>query len=94
MNEDDSTQIFSPGYYIQQHLQTHGWNQAEFAAILGRPLQVVNELIAGKRAVTPETATGLAEAFGTSVEVWLRLEAIYQASKLEKDPSIALRAKV
>ena len=94
MTEIDSTPDFTPGEFITRQLQQKGWSQADLAAVIGRPLQVINELIAGKRAVTAETALGLAQAFETSVEVWLKLEAMHQASRLERDPAVALRAKV
>jgi len=41
----------------------------------------VSEIIAAKRAITPETAKGLAAAFGTSAELWMNLESIYRLSK-------------
>ena len=42
---------------------------------LGIPTQRVNELIQGKRGVTPETAWLLAAAFETTPQFWLNLQA-------------------
>jgi addiction module HigA family antidote len=44
---------------------------------LGVPLQRVNELVRGRRGVTPETAWLLSQAFGTTPEFWLNLQASY-----------------
>ena len=74
-------EVFPPGEFLKDALEIRGWSQTEFAEIIGRPLRLVNEVIAGKRSVTPETATELAAALGTSAEYWLNLEAMYQLSQ-------------
>ena len=44
--------------------------------------------------ITPETAVELAQAFGTSPELWLNLETAYRLSLVKHvDRSIAQRAK-
>jgi addiction module HigA family antidote len=50
------------------------------AAHLGVPVQRINELVRGKRGVTPETAWLLAQAFGTTPQFWLNLQAAYDLS--------------
>jgi HTH-type transcriptional regulator/antitoxin HigA len=64
--------------------------------VLGRPGRLVSELIAGKRAITPETAKGLGQAFGTGAQFWLNMESSYQLSKVKGDGSnaVARRAKL
>ena len=71
-------EAFPPGKWIREGLEDHGWTQGDLAEILGRPIQLVNELIAAKKSITPETAKGLAQAFGTSAQFWLNLDAAYQ----------------
>ena len=73
-----------------------GWSQADMAAIFGRPLQVINEIIAGKRGITPETARGwpgvryqrgfLAEPGRRSIN--------FRAQERETPRRVSLRAKV
>ena len=88
-------QVFLPGEFIKDELAERGWGQVELADILGRPPQVVNEIIAGKRGVTPETARGLAAAFGTSAELWLNLEVAYRLWRTTvSDSGIARRANL
>jgi HTH-type transcriptional regulator/antitoxin HigA len=48
---------------------------------MGRPLQAVNEIVRGKKRITGETALQLAEALGTSAELWMRLEADYELNR-------------
>jgi HTH-type transcriptional regulator / antitoxin HigA len=76
-------ETFSPGEYLRDELDARGWTQIDLAAILGRPLRLVSDVILGKRGITPETATGLAKALGTSAELWLNLDAAYQLSKVQ-----------
>jgi HTH-type transcriptional regulator/antitoxin HigA len=64
-------------------------NEAE---ILGRPPRVVNEIIAGKRGISPETAMELSEALGTSAQFWMNLETVYQLSKA-RPPSRVISQK-
>jgi addiction module HigA family antidote len=51
--------------------------QVALAQHLGIPLQRVNEIVRGKRGVTPDTAWLLAQAFGTTPQFWLNLQAAY-----------------
>jgi HTH-type transcriptional regulator/antitoxin HigA len=45
---------------------------------MGRPPQVISQIVRGRKQVTPETALQLAAAFGTSEEFWINLEARYR----------------
>lgn len=88
-------EVFPPGEFLREELEAREWSQQELADILDRPPRLISELIAGKRAVTPETAKGLAEAFGTSAEYWMNLESQYQLSKIKtENSSIARKAKL
>jgi HTH-type transcriptional regulator/antitoxin HigA len=90
-------EVFPPGEYIKDELEERGWTQLDLAEILGRPLQLVSEIILGKRGISPETARGLAEAFGTSAQLWLNLDAawqLYNSRSATPDPTIALRARI
>ncbi|MCZ6799476.1 MAG: HigA family addiction module antitoxin [Nitrospirae bacterium] len=95
MSNRTSVEIFPPGEFIREELEERGWTQGDLADILGRPLNRINEIISGKRSVTPETAKGLADAFGTSPELWLNLENAFQLSRIKKsDESVTRRAKL
>ena len=49
-------EMFPPGEYIRDELEAHNWTQEDLAAILGRPLKSVNQIITGKKAITTRTA--------------------------------------
>jgi antitoxin HigA-1 len=67
-----------PGEVLQEEfLQPLGITQVALASHLGIPTQRVNEIIRGKRGVSPETAWLLAEALGTTPQFWLNLQANY-----------------
>ncbi|GJG85132.1 hypothetical protein tb265_03130 [Gemmatimonadetes bacterium T265] len=48
--------------------------QTAFAARLRVPLQRLNDLVRGRRGVTPDTALRLARALGTSPQLWMNLQ--------------------
>ena len=73
----------APGNIVRRELEARGWTQKDFAEIIGRPVQVVNEIVAGKKSITPETARLFAAAFGTSAKLWLNLESSYRLRLLE-----------
>ena len=95
MTEHRPAETFPPGEFIKDELEARGWSQVERAEILGRPPRLVSELVSGKRSVTPETAKGLAEAFGTSPALWMNLESQWQLSRMEpSDNSVARRSRL
>jgi HTH-type transcriptional regulator/antitoxin HigA len=90
-----SAEIFPPGELLKDELEARNWSQTEFAEIIGRPVRLVNEIIAGKKAITPETAAQLGASLGTSAQLWLNLESQYQLSKIETpDESIGRKARL
>lgn len=85
-------EAFAPGEYIREELEARGWSQLDLSEILGRPPQAVNEIINGKRAVTPDTARSLSEAFGTSAQLWMNLQSAYDLARV-RDPGENLVAR-
>ena len=71
-----------PGEILsREFLQPLGVTQVAFAAHVGVPVQRINELIRGKRGVTPETAWLLAQALDTTPEYWLNLQAMHDLAR-------------
>lgn len=52
-------------------------SQVSFAEHLGVPVQRINEIVRGKRSVTPESAWLFSQAFTTSPEFWINLQTNY-----------------
>ncbi len=59
---------------LEEFLEPYGLTQKELARRIGVSYPRVNELIHGKRGVTPDTALRLAKLFGTTPEFWLNLQ--------------------
>ena len=71
-----------PGEILsEEFLAPLGLSQVALAAHLGIPVQRVNEIVRGKRGVTPDTAWKLAQAFETSPEFWINLQANHDLAK-------------
>lgn len=64
-----------PGYFLEtRYLQPAGISQDALAKALGISRRRVNELICGKRRVTPDTAVRLALYLNTDVAFWLEMQ--------------------
>src|SRR6202790_5051913 len=70
---------------LQEFLEPLGLTQAELARSLAIPLNRVNELVRGKRGVTPETALLLAEYFRNSAEFWMNLQTAHDLSRVRQE---------
>ena len=65
---------------LKEFLEPLGLTRKAFAAHVGIPVRRVNEIVRGRRGVTPETAWLLSGALRTSPEFWLNLQAIHDLS--------------
>lgn len=62
--------------------------QKELADAIRVPYQRINEIVSGKRGVTPSTALRLGKFFGMSAEFWLNLQIkfdLFSVQKKEQD---------
>lgn len=69
-----------PGETIAEMLQELGMSRAELAGRIDWPLNEVNEIINGKRAITPETARKLELVLGLPAQFWMSLETNYRSA--------------
>lgn len=60
---------------LEEFLNPRDMTQSALSAALRIPIQRVNELIKGKRGMTPETAILLGKFFETTAEFWMNLQA-------------------
>lgn len=86
-----------PGKILpQEFLEPMKLTQADLARSLGIPLNRMNELIGGKRGVTPETALLLAGYFRNSAEFWMNLQTAHDLTvarhEMRKRPVATPRA--
>lgn len=67
-----------PGEILREELQTRGLTQAAFAEQLGRPAQLVSEIVTGTKGITARTALDFERVLGVSADFWMRLQAAYE----------------
>lgn len=71
---------------LTEFLEPMSLSQKQLADAICVPYQRINELVNGKRGITPSTALRLAKFFGTSAEFWINLQVrcdLFKAKKLE-----------
>jgi antitoxin HigA-1 len=72
---------------LEEFLNPMGLTQRELAEAIGVPYQRVNEIVNGRRGITPSTALRLAQYFGMSTEFWINGQMrwdLYHARKAEE----------
>ena len=62
---------------IEDFLKPLGITQYRLAKSIGVPQRRIGEIVAGKRAITADTALRLAKFFGTDAQSWLNLQSHY-----------------
>ena len=62
---------------LEEFLKPLGLSQAALAERIGVTAQRVNEIVNGKRGVTPDTALRLERVFGMEAQFWLNLQLVW-----------------
>lgn len=82
---------------LEEFLKPMGITQSELAKRLRISFQRVNQIVRGKRSVTPDTALRLSKVFGTSVDLWLNMQVawdLYEAIHSPKAKEIEKLKKI
>jgi len=66
---------------LEEFLIPMGLSQVALAAHIGIPVQRINEVVRGKRGITPETAWFFSQAFGTTPQLWINLQTNYDLAR-------------
>ena len=79
---------------LEEFLKPFGVSQYELAKVIGVSPRRINEIVHGKRAITPDTALRFSRAFNVSDRFWLNLQNRYDL-EIEKtrlaEPLAAIR---
>jgi addiction module HigA family antidote len=70
-----------PGEHIADELAAREMTAADLARTMGVDAGRVSRLVNAQTSVTGDTALRLAEAFGTSAEFWMHLQADYDLAR-------------
>ena len=74
-----------PGEVLREDfMKPLGLSQYRLAQDIGVPALRISQIVHGKRAITADTALRLARYFGTSANVWVRLQARYDVEQAER----------
>jgi addiction module HigA family antidote len=85
---------------LTEFLQPMQLSQYALAKAIGVPARRINEIVLGKRAISPDTALRLSRFFGLSERFWLNLQTRYDlevakdrlADRLEREVSVHVPA--
>ena len=72
---------------LEEFLLPMGLTQRQLAEAIEVPYQRINEIINGKRGITPSTALRLARFFGMTPDFWMNLQLrweLYHAHQVEQ----------
>lgn len=98
MTTDDRADLHSdlaipPGETLADEIAARGMSQTELATRLGRPVQVVGDIIHGNKAITDGTALRLEEVLGIPAAFWINLEQNYRTTRARLRRHERLQAK-
>ena len=76
-----------PGEFLAEFIEDLGISQSELARRIKVPFQRVNDVVHGRRAMTPSTALRLSKFFGNSPTFWMNAQLawdLYETQRAEK----------
>jgi addiction module HigA family antidote len=80
-----------PGEILADELKEIGVSAAELARILGVPANRISQIMAGKRAISADTALRLGRYFGTTADMWMNLQKTYELDLARRQVGETLR---
>lgn len=72
-----------PGAALKEELEARGLSANAFALRLRVPPQRIQDIVAGRRGISPETALRLEASLGTPARLWLTMQASYDLYQAE-----------
>lgn len=76
---------------LKEFLAPMGITQRELANAIRVPYQRVNDIVNGRRGMTPRTALRLARYFGMTAGFWMNLQLRWELYSAQQDESAVLR---
>jgi len=84
MSEERLPPVHPGEILVLEFLEPMGISQYRLAKDINVPPRRINEIVHGKRSITPDTALRLSRFFGMSERFWINLQARYDL-EVEKD---------
>jgi addiction module HigA family antidote len=79
---------------LEDFLKPMSITQYRLAKSIGVPQRRIGEIVAGKRAITADTALRLARFFGTDAQSWMNLQTHYDLTVVEESLSDRIEREV
>lgn len=79
---------------MEDFLKPMNITQYRLAKSIGVPQRRIGEIVAGKRAITADTALRLARFFGTDAQTWMNLQTHYDLTIAEESLSGRLEQEI
>jgi len=73
-----------PGKFLADELEALGMSVTEVAEVLHVPANRIYQLLKGQRSMTADTALRLSQWLGTSAELWLNMQKLYELRLAEQ----------
>jgi addiction module HigA family antidote len=83
-----------PGTILAEELEARALSAAALALKLRVAPQRIQEIVAGRRGISPETALRLGRYFGNEPEFWMSLQTAYDLAVLRRDKGARIAAEV
>ncbi|MDZ4721396.1 MAG: HigA family addiction module antitoxin [Roseiflexaceae bacterium] len=83
-----------PGEILTDELAVLQLSAAQLARTLHVPTNRITQILAGKRAITADTALRLGQWLGTGPELWLNLQKAYELRVAEQRVGEQIRATI
>ena len=83
-----------PGEHLKEFMDDFGLTMNQLAKALHVPPNRVTSIINGTRGITAETAMRLARYFGTSVQMWMNLQAYYEMEVAHNEFEATIRKEI
>ncbi|PKQ00746.1 MAG: addiction module antidote protein, HigA family [Alphaproteobacteria bacterium HGW-Alphaproteobacteria-13] len=87
-------QQIHPGAILKEELEARGLSANAFALKLRVPPQRIQDIVAGRRGISPETALRLEASLGTPARLWLDMQAAYDLHQAEAKFGEAVKREV
>jgi addiction module HigA family antidote len=83
-----------PGEILADELEELGVSAAELARLLRVPRNRITQILAGRRAITADTALRLGQWLGTGPELWMNLQKSYELRLAEQQVGKEIKKQI
>ena len=91
----EQLELITPGeVLLEEFMKPFGVSQNKLARDLDVPMDRINKIVHGRRAITADTALRLAQYFNTTPEFWLNLQTRYELKKARRELGEAIERDI